>query len=217
MFPTSQLLPPSEVHPLRRFNDLASSDEGALYRIMSIDPGSDTLGLTLLTVDLRNGTITIEYSSTFEASRMLRYLPPGYESTFGSMHSRMYCHQQMLVDMMGQFKPHAVIAESAFLKKRFPRAFEVLITGLEMIRGALRIYNPWMLLETVEPSAAKKAVGHKGNSKDKEGVHACVINYPGLIWHVDPLSLDEHSSDSVAIGISKASQIIEDYVCPVSG
>lgn len=183
---------------------------------MSIDPGSDTLGLTLLTVDLRNGQITVQYSSTHEASRMLRYLPMGYEDAHGAMRSRMYCHQQMLVDMMTQFRPHTVIAESAFLKKRFPRAFEVLIVGLEMIRGALRIYNPTMVLETVEPSAAKKAVGHKGNSKDKEGVHQCVINYPGLIWNVDPYSLDEHSSDSVAIGISKAIDISRDYVWPLA-
>lgn len=182
------------------------------YRIVAIDPGSDTLGLTLLTVDLRTGAITVNHSETYHASNYLRYLPFGYESAHGSMLSRMWCHRQTLVNLFHQFQPHSVIAESAFLKKRFPRSFEVLTVGLEMIRSALREYSPAMILDLVEPSVAKKAVGHKGNSSDKSGVHQCVIKYPGLIWNVDPLLLDEHSADSVAIGISKAVMVQSEFV-----
>lgn len=194
--------------PLAQFAQLASSDYGSQFRIMAIDPGSDTLGLSLLTVDLRTGEIAVEYSSTHTASRKLRYLPNGYEDLHGSMFSRMFCHRQMLTRMMHEFQPHSIIAESAFLKKKFANAFASLTVGLEMIKAAIFDYNRFMVLELIGPSEAKKAVGHKGGKgSDKEGVKECVVNYPGLIWHVDPTELDEHSSDSIAIGMSKALKV----------
>lgn len=199
--------------PLAQFAKLVSSDAGSQFRIMAIDPGSDTLGLSLLTVDLRNGDIAVHYSSTHTASRQLRYLPEGYEDLHGSMFSRMHCHRHMLTNMMHEFQPHCIIAESAFLKKKFANAFASLTVGLEMIKSAIRDYNRFMVLELIGPSEAKKAVGHKGGKgSDKDGVKACVVNYPGLIWHVDPAELDEHSSDSIAIGMSKALSIRGEYV-----
>lgn len=196
---------------------LASSDFGSEFRIASIDPGSDTLGFSLLVIDMRTGVITVEHSETYHASRNLRYLPDGYEELHGSMRSRMYCHQRTLTNLLCQFKPHAIVAESAFLKKRFPRSFEVLTIGLEMIRAALYFYDRSARLDLVDPRTVKKAVGVTTNKSDKDLVHLGVINYPGLVWNVDPETLDEHSADSVAIGLFRASLFKSEYLCQASG
>jgi len=105
-----------------------------------------------------------------------------------------------------------VIAESAFLKRRFPHSFESLTIGLEMIRHALGRYCASMRLKTVEPTAAKKVVILKGDPfKDKESVRKGVLQYPGLIWNIDPSKLDEHAFDSIAIGIYEAISIILEF------
>lgn len=202
---------------MQPFAELVSSTFGSQFRIASIDPGSDTLGFTLLIVDMRTGVITVEHSETYHASRNLRYLPDGYEELNGSMRARMFCHQKTLTNLLCQFQPHVVVAESAFLKKRFPRSFEVLTIGLEMIRSALYFYDPSARLDLVDPRTVKKAVGVTTNLSDKEKVHQGVINYPGLQWNVDPHTLDEHSSDSVAIGLYRASLFKSEYLCPANG
>ncbi|CAD5236141.1 hypothetical protein PP187_gp152 [Klebsiella phage vB_KvM-Eowyn] len=195
------------------YHVIVKEEWASTYRIAAIDPGSDTLGFTIIDIDLRTGKIIVVYSDTYEASRQLRYLNPQYVESVGNMRARFECHERTLVNLFNQFKPHSVIAESAFLKKRFPHSFESLTIGLEMIRRALYQYNPTLKLKTVEPTAAKKVVILKGDPfNDKASVRRGVLAYPELHWEIDSSQLDEHAFDSVAIGIYEALSVIGEFV-----
>lgn len=181
-----------------------------IYRILSIDPGSDTLGVAMLDVDLVNWTTTVVYANTFNAQLAIR--PHEFTvETFGSRQARLLTHAQGLEGLLHSAYPHCVISESPFLG-RFPQAFESLVECLYMIRSTVASYDPSMCLETIDPGNAKRTVGAptkrpKGMSKDdfKETVRIGIQKLPRLqiAPNVHLNFLDEHAIDAIAVGCYK--------------
>lgn len=185
------------------------------YRICCIDPGSDTMGVSYLDVDLAEQTITVIESSTFDASR---YIDQGHiqTSVWGARFARIAAHQLKLYNSFQTFQPHLIVAESPFMG-RFPQAFETLVEVRAAIASAAYCYNPAMGLELMDPPTAKKAVGALTKKGSKENVQASVLALGDLIWKLPyPLEwLDEHCYDSVAVGYATALSILAGKVYPV--
>ena len=190
-----------------------------IYRILAIDPGSDTLGVALIDVDLHRFTATLLHASTLTASKAIRHLPFTVE-TFGERQARLNTHADGIRGFLYTSYPHCVISEAPYMG-RFPQAFETLVECLYMLRGVVGEYDPSMCLETVDSPSAKKAVGApgkrpKGMDKNayKETVRQGILATPKLIIapSVSVAHLDEHAIDAIAVGCYKVRCIADNIL-----
>lgn len=177
------------------------------YRVVGIDPGTNTLGFSVLDLNVFTGIVDLVYVTTLKAVQSLNHFQP-YRDVHGDRSAKLHAHKENLREMFCHFLPTAIICESPFLGK-FPQAFEALVECKMAIRAAVYEYDPTVPLETVDPPTAKMAVGAPGKSKDKEDVKRAILRLP-IIQNLSGLhleSLDEHSIDSIAVGFTKCQQI----------
>ena len=182
-------------------------------RIVGIDPGSTTLGFSILEYDLHSFEIVRTYARTFNAGKMkLSELDIANHS---ERYARIYELMDALYDAFVEIEPTLVISESPFMAKRMPMAYGALVEVVFAIRSALRKYDPTMNLDLIDPPRAKNAVGAAGNAK-KDQVHAALKKLlPDL--HFDETrssesfdGLDEHSVDGLAIAYSRWKKLTEE-------
>lgn len=191
-----------------------------VIRIVAIDPGTDTLGVSVLSLDLVTKETEILDSRTFKASKMLRindYLKDQAELR-GERFSRLELHRENLKSYLDKWTPAFVASESPFMGRRKANAYEALLECIVIIRKAVSDYDNELVVEMISPPSAKKIVGVTGKGKTKDdvakGVSKFIANsknkttYKGLT----PISkLDEHSIDSIAVGLYEAHHIYELY------
>lgn len=174
------------------------------FRIVSIDPGTETMGVALLGLH----PITLE-QSFIEAFTMrgsvLNYYWGNVMHDGDGRDSRLLALEDQLVNYFNRVQPHMVVYEDNYLGAS-PQSFKALIEACMCIRHAIWRYNPYLASYTVKPNQAKSivnAIPKRGMSQEerKELVRQGLMVYQPL--RVPPLTLatlDEHSVDSVAIG-----------------
>lgn len=174
------------------------SDTDTLVSVVGIDPGSETMGVGIITYDAFTHVIASCEAYTFTGSKL-----PGSE-WLGSIApprvQRIAAHETNLVRIFRRVRPLAVASEAPFINKRFPQAGLVLTEVISAIRQAVKTYDPWRVLYMIEPSRAKNAVGASGGA-DKDAVKAALLQLPELVnTALTPLAeLDEHSVDALAV------------------
>jgi Holliday junction resolvasome RuvABC endonuclease subunit len=180
----------------------------APYRIMAIDPGTNTLGVCVIDVDLVRRTMSLIFVGTFHASRSVNRIVNNY-NVFTERLLRIKFHEQNIVRLLYQYQPHCFIAESPYMGK-FANAFESLVELKTTIRKVLWYYDPAMTLELVDPPTAKMAVGAKVFKGSKENVQESVIKYKDLQWNLpdNTIVIDEHGYDAIAVGVYKAQLVL---------
>ena len=182
-------------------------------RIVGIDPGSTTLGFSILEYDLHSFEIVRTYARTFNAGKMkLSELDIANHS---ERYARIYELMDTLYDAFVEMEPTFVISESPFMAMRRPQAYGALVEVVFAIRSALRKYDPTMNLDLIDPPRAKNAVGAAGNAK-KEQVHAALKELLPTLHFDETRSsesfdeLDEHSVDGLAIAYSRWKKLTEE-------
>lgn len=168
-------------------------------RVLSIDPGSYNTGFSHWTWDFEDPVYTLETAYTLKI--------PDSDKRYNSIRdvsndriARLFHLDDSLTGVIEEFRPHVVIAESNYMGK-FADAFGALVECVAVIRNVLYRYDPTMPLLMVDPPSAKKAAGVVGKSKDKMDVYHALKKRNDIRWGVDIDTLDEHSVDSVAIGL----------------
>lgn len=180
-----------------------------LFRILAIDPGTDTLGISLIGIDLLTQEKQVLFSYTFEASKYIDGLVDNVQwRGIDEKYLRLYRHGEHLYGVLLHYQPHLVVYESAFMG-RFPKAYQGLVECLSSLRQAVFRYSPYIPFIGITPMEVKYAIG--GVKKD-EVLRALrhvkdVVNLDEVLPH-----LDEHAVDSLAIGITKARQFQQDYL-----
>lgn len=187
---------------------LVIPDSCPVYRVMGIDPGTDTLGLSILDLNLIDCSIVIRQAMTVSGEKNSRRYAH-YNETYGDKAARLLAHEVFLTNAMQYWMPHSIISEAPFLG-RFPAAFAALIECLNSIRNAVHQYDCSLPLLTVDPPTAKKAVGvvKKGSTKDDVKVGIISMLGPKFKTDVNLAELDEHSIDSIAVAYSRCLQLI---------
>lgn len=173
------------------------------YRIMAIDPGTNTLGISILSRDLTTNIINLEYSTTLVAENMLNPYA-GVVEHYGIRFAKLYALQNSLSYLMREFQIDDVVSESPYLG-RFPQAFAALTEAMCMIRAAILQYNPYINLTTIDPATIKMLCGVSGKSSDKTLMQRSILSLAdtgrlSVDVTVPLLELDEHSIDSIAAG-----------------
>lgn len=174
-------------------------DSPSLVSVIGIDPGSETLGLAVLTYDLQTKLIVGCKANTYVGSK-LRYNSPWIEEIHGARTARIKAHEENLVNIFKIERPVAIACESPFFNQRRPQAYGALTEVATAIRNAVLEYNEWLRLYFYDPPTVKRAVKAAGNAL-KDEVKAKVKQLDNLNYNGDkPLdSLDEHSIDSIAV------------------
>ena len=169
------------------------------FRVVGIDPGTETLGFSVLDLSLTSGKITVAHSETLITQKMLADYRQE-EQTYGGRTARLMALEDRLFLMFEHLQPHAICAESPFLS-RFPQAFAALTECVSYVRRAVCRYDRYKPLELVDPPTAKKAVGvsvKRGITKDdvRAAIEKLPIEYAeGIVLD----ALDEHQVDSIAV------------------
>ena len=174
------------------------------FRVVGIDPGTDTIGFSILDLYLSSGRIVVANSETIALSKLLSNWR-NEENTHGARTARLMALEERLFIYFEVNQIHAVCAESPFLRK-FPQTFAALTECISYIRRAVMAFDRYMPLELVDPPTAKKAVGvhvKKGVTKDdvKTAIRKLGLEFAD---GVDLEALDEHSVDSIAVAYHQA-------------
>lgn len=196
-----------------RLRSYKSNDD--IVSICAIDPGTDTMGYSIILVNLSDLSITVDHSITFVASKAIR--------SYGEItrEKRLKWLEDKLVEEFNNDKPDYIIMESAFANRRRITAFEALIECRVIITNAVKRFDPSMEILLIDPISVKYGVGalkrgekkpkRKGKKVDtKELVRKVLKEDKDLKWNdLDIDYLDQHEVDSVAVGIYLANSIIE--------
>lgn len=186
------------------------------YRVVSIDPGTETMGVSLLELD----PITLKQSFV-EAFTMrgsvLNYYWGNVLHDGDGRDSRLIALEQQLVSYFQYAQPHMVVYEDNYLGAS-PQSFKALIEACMCIKHAIWKFNPYLASYTIKPNQAKSivnAIPRRGMSQEerKELVRQGLMRYQPL--QVPPhilAALDEHSVDSVAIGAYALQEIANELI-----
>lgn len=170
------------------------------FKVMGVDPGTTTMGVSFLTWDMVSRYFIVEDAFTITAKPN----DPHYESIseiHGNRMARIKAHEETILRLLTDNRPAAVISESPFMG-RFPQSYMALVECVLCIRNGVLAYDRHMPLYSVDPTTAKQSAGMKVTRKsDKEDVRIALRSRTDLRWGVDLESLDEHSVDAVAVGL----------------
>jgi Holliday junction resolvasome RuvABC endonuclease subunit len=193
------------------------ADAGSIISVVGIDPGTTTLGTSVLWIDLNTMRIVSSFAKTFRGDR----LQDG-ESWLGFLHgdrfSRIAAIEGALLDLFQRVRPFMIVSEAPFISMRQPQAYGALTEVMCGIMNAMLAYDPWKPLYRVDPPTVKKKVGAPGNA-DKNAVKQALLRLPDLNYQGEtPLAmLDEHSVDALAVAYGKWRAYLEEmnYVVTV--
>lgn len=168
-------------------------------RVMGIDPGSRTLGISIVDCYPYEQQLALNDAWTLTTEYRLRE-NPFRVARVGENQARMEAIEEEILQGMQNFYPDVVIMETPYLG-RLPQSFFVLTQVMTAIERAVSNYSAAMYLQKVDPSSAKKAIGVPGTSNDKELVRAAVMGLPYMenLSDRDLKELSEHAIDAIAV------------------
>lgn len=169
------------------------------FRILSIDPGTNFTGTSILDIDLNND-IKLKFVETIKAVNLAKK-NNSILHVYGSRFTRIHVTGQQITKLLLEYNPDAVISESPYLGK-FPQSFAALTEILSEFRRRTFAYNVSVPFITIDPSTVKKSLGVKGTSGDKKLMRKAIekIKFKNSDYSNYNL-LDEHSIDAIAVGL----------------
>lgn len=169
-----------------------------MFIYLSIDPGTNSLGITINGVDFRTKEKQVLHSTTVHIDKLaeIKY-GDTIVLTHGLRYAKVHCCYEVVLKFLIDWNIQAVVSESPYMG-RFPQAFGALVECVQAMRNAVFQYNPYLTFNTIDPATIKKSLGVKGNSGDKNAMTVAVGNM--LNGSYDIQYLDEHAIDSIAVG-----------------
>ena len=166
--------------------------------LAGIDPGGHTLGLSYMSVDVRNGSIVKVDSMTIESDKLPDGMD-GLEVSHSERFNRLYRLQVRLVDEFTQHKPTMVICESPFFNRFRPMAYGSLSELLSMIRVSVMLYDNTVPFKTYSPSEIKKGI-HAGHISDKKAMQNAIKKLTEItdVLTKPITQCSEHEIDAIA-------------------
>lgn len=181
-------------------------------RVAGIDPGTDTVGVSLIEID----PVTFQHRWITSFTLRGSYLGYHHYQVFDndeSRDARLLGIQNRLLQFFGGSLPHYIAYEDNFLQHS-ASSFKALIEAVFAIKQASWLYNPYVPLLSVKPTQAKSLIGAippRGVKVDNKAlVRQGLLNYKPLgMTEAMMNTIDEHGIDSLAIAAYAANQIIQ--------
>lgn len=183
--------------------------EQSWVNLIGLDPGSETLGVGVLKMDIKTKAILKIRGFTLRGSKL--FDDEGFHANLhGARTARIRALKDKLVEIFWQEMPLNIACESPFFSMRRPSAFGALLEVVTAVREAVIEYDEWQKLHLIDPPTVKKAVGAPGNG-DKDRVKKAIVEnysqyYEGGVEEI--VALDEHSIDADAVVICRHQGIL---------
>jgi Holliday junction resolvasome RuvABC endonuclease subunit len=171
----------------------------SIFKIFSIDPGINHLGLSISTVDFNTKEVLETTTRTIHVKE--KNLSNYSIENYGLRQTKIDYLNEIYIDFIKEYSPITVAIETPFYNMKRPAAFMPLIELLYQIRMSLRVLLPTSNLALYQPSVIKKSVGAGAICK-KEEVKEYVLRKKDFFHYVGDVpieDLDEHSIDSLAV------------------
>lgn len=171
--------------------------EKQTFNILGIDPGTDTIGFSIITVNIDDLKIVSVTPWTEKVSRFLD------EDSFEvQIHSAKYSRLRLISEKFSQvltvYNPTVVASEAPFFNRLRPNAYAPLVETVFTLQRALHLWDDYKPLYMIDPPSVKKAVGAQARG-DKDAVKKAIKLIKELEM-VNFNNLDEHSIDATAVG-----------------
>jgi Holliday junction resolvasome RuvABC endonuclease subunit len=173
-------------------------DKNTQTCIVGIDPGSETLGVSVLFFDVVTLQIIKILPKTYIGSKLP--VSPMLSMLHNDRVSRIKAHEYNLFNIYTEYNPVAIVSEAPFYNPRRPNAYGVLVEVICAIRNSIIRYSDTMCFYQVDPASVKRAIGAKGNA-DKDLVKYHIGLIPEIVNNLNIAinHLDEHSIDATAV------------------
>lgn len=179
---------------------------GSIISIVGIDPGSDTLGTSILWIDLSLMKIISSSAKTFRGEKLVKN-EAWTETLYGNRLARIWALENELVHLFTHVQPFMIASEAPFVNKRFPQAGLALTEVVCSIKNAVIRYDRWKPLYLIDPPTVKRSVNAKvmGGAAGKDEIKQALAKLPDLCYSGDiPFAdLDEHSVDALAVAYGR--------------
>lgn len=169
--------------------------------MISIDPGTNHLGICISEVDVIKGTQKPVEAYSIDIAKLADSRFELVALEHGLRVAKLAAVRHAVGRVLEAYQPFAVESEGPYLGS-FPQTFAALTECVGAIRQAVRDYDPCIALQVYDPATIKVAVGVKGKSGDKEAMRTALASgLPGLdLSEVDIKTMDEHAVDATAGG-----------------
>lgn len=174
-------------------------DADDTFFLMSIDPGTSTLGFCLYKIHVETLEIVDIFAWTVDATR-LAYYRDDVAEIHGEKFARIIAHKKNLANVLSFYAPLIVVCETPFFNRLRPSAGGPLFELYATIEQTVFEWDHCKPLYGVDPRTVKKNVKAQGNKKPD--MIAAMVKIPELQCANLDL-LDEHAIDAVAVGYTK--------------
>lgn len=180
-------------------------------RVISLDQSTSCTGVSVFDVNLmKPAPIKLQYMNTIFGDKLLYDIPVQYDDLSSTkVLARSWAMARSINMLIQVFEPDMGIGEDNFLGPS-PETFKNLIKLTEILRSPF-VEND-VHFSFVLPRLAKAVVGADFKGSTKDDVRIGLMNYPHLDSNGIDLSIvDEHSSDSGAIGLWRCEKLARDH------
>lgn len=178
-------------------------DEDDTFSILSIDPGTSTLGFCVTKLKIETLEIVEVFAWTVDATRLAFYRDE-IIGVHGEKFARIMSHKRNFENVLRFYNPVFVVCETPFFNRLCPSAGGPLYELYSTINQTVYEWDRYKPLYGIDPKTVKKTVGAKGNKKPD--MLAALKKIKELkCANID--LLDEHGIDAVAVGYYKVLEL----------
>lgn len=169
-----------------------------VIRIMGCDPGTSTLGLSIIEVHIDNlDRPKCIWAYTLSVKNKTH--PSEIAQLDGERSERIKELEKMVEEVIRITRPTFFATETPFMRKGKMSAFESGIELQLMLRRAIRRVSNTLVINGYNPMMVKHFVGVDHIKTPKLAVQVAVRDLYKGHTEIDIMELDEHSSDSIAV------------------
>lgn len=175
-----------------------------IARILSVDPGTNQMGVAITTLSFPGRLCTIDYVNTINIDR--QHKDHHALDDHGGELTKQLVIRDVMLDLIQLYQPHVVVMESPYMG-RFAQAFKLLTKCMHTSQLTTYGYDPDLPFVFYDPATIKQHIGVKGTSGDKNLMTEAIRSRMGSEIILDPhlfSLLDEHSVDAIAVGYAHA-------------
>lgn len=168
--------------------------------VLSIDPGTNNLGICIAQMDLLSNKMNVIEAYTVDINIVTRLYAQHIEIMYGERAAKMYAIEYLVNNILRSYPIAMLACESPYMG-RFPAAFAALVECMARIYMAVYKHKQTMPFYYIDPSTVKRNLGVKGTSSNKDEVARAVANSPYI--NIERLNIqycDEHTTDAIAVG-----------------
>lgn len=179
------------------YTDVFFEENQDTFKILSIDPGTQTLGYAVLEINIDTLEVVDCFAWTVDSTRLDIY-SEGVALTFSEKFARIISHKTNFKNVLECYQPLIVVSETPFFSIMRPSAAGPLYELFATLEQTVYEWDKEKPLYKAEPRSVKKFV-NAVDHKDKNAVKTALKKIDELkSANLD--FLDSHSIDAIAVG-----------------